>query len=313
MRRILILVMILGSSTVAAAQSEYGFTFSKAGTAGLQFLKIGVGAREVAMGEAASSITNDVNSVFWNPGALPLVETYQAAFTHASWLAGSRVIAAAAAIPAWSFVFGLSVESFAIEDFEETTVQLPEGTGTMVSAGDIAVGVTVSRRFSDRFTFGLQGKWVNEDLAGVSVNNFLFDVGALYYFGFHHLRAAFVLQHFGADMKYRIEKFRTPLLFRVGAADDLVQSDAHRFTIAVDLIHPTDNKEWVNVAAEYEFLKFLSLRAGYRLLNDYGRLTFGGGVSSADLAPLTLRLDYAFAHFGDAFGATHRLSLVLTY
>lgn len=39
----------------------------KAGTSGLSFLKLGIGARPTGMGEAFTSISGDIFSLYWNP------------------------------------------------------------------------------------------------------------------------------------------------------------------------------------------------------------------------------------------------------
>jgi len=44
--------------------------FNKAGRTSLQFLKIGIGARSSAMGEACIANLNSVEAVFWNPAAI---------------------------------------------------------------------------------------------------------------------------------------------------------------------------------------------------------------------------------------------------
>jgi hypothetical protein len=75
------------------------------------------------------------------------------------------------------------------------------GTGRMVSAGDLLIGVAAARRFTDKLTIGLQLKYVRESLDNDVVSNVLFDVGSIYYTGFHNLRLGFALQHFGPDMK----------------------------------------------------------------------------------------------------------------
>lgn len=309
MKTIAIFLLVIFAAGSALAQYDYGFQFSKAGTAGLQFLKIAVGARDAALGEASTSLTNDVSSVFVNPGGLAFVERPEVFASRTQWLAGSRVDAAAVGLPLGSFVVALQVLHFGIEEFEETTVQQPEGTGRSVSAGDVTVGVAVGRRFTDRLTIGLQLKYIRENLDNDSFGNILFDVGAVYYTGFHNLRLAFALQHFGPDMTVAEIKFRTPLLFRVSAGEDFLLLDDHRLTAAVDLVHPTDNLEQVNWGIEYEFLKTLSLRAGYRLGPERGKLSFGAGVSPPDLGPVGVRVDYAYSRFDQTFGATQRITV----
>ena len=49
--------------------------FSKVGTVGAQFLKIGMGARYVGMGEASVACVNDAYSMYWNPAGLTQLST----------------------------------------------------------------------------------------------------------------------------------------------------------------------------------------------------------------------------------------------
>ena len=140
-----ILLVVLLAPCLLMAQYDYGFDFAKTGSGGLQFLKIGVGARESAMGEAVAGDVKDVNAVYWNPAGLAHASHCQASFSNNAWLVNSRQVAAAVAIPFKTFTIALSALSFAIDDFEETTVTSPDGTGRMVSAGDLMVGLAVAR------------------------------------------------------------------------------------------------------------------------------------------------------------------------
>ena len=78
--------------------------FAKVGTAGAQFLKIGVDARAVAMSEAYSAICNDASAIFWNPSGLAFIENTSAIVSHAEWLADINFNAAAIAK---TFSFGI--------------------------------------------------------------------------------------------------------------------------------------------------------------------------------------------------------------
>jgi hypothetical protein len=311
MKIIYILCLCIGVAASTLAQLDYGFDFSKAGTSGFQFLKIGVGARESALGDAAASLTNDANAVFWNVGALPLVETREVIFTHNEWLAGSSHDAVVVALPFRHFTVAVNAVRLAIEEFEETTVLEPDGTGRMVRAGDVLVGLAIGRRFTDRLTIGGQIKFVQETLDTENFSNFLFDIGALYYTGFRQLRLGFSLQHFGPDMKIIRQSFRMPLLFRLSAADEILENDSFRLSAGIDLVHPTDNVEWVNMGVELELYKSLALRGGYRLNVDEGNLSLGVGVNTPQIGGVFARFDYAYVKYGDIFGATHRFSVSL--
>ena len=72
---------------VFAAGLGYG-KVRQTGLTGAAFLKVGVGARAVALGSATTSLTDDVNQIFWNPAGMALSnEQWQATFTYNRWIA----------------------------------------------------------------------------------------------------------------------------------------------------------------------------------------------------------------------------------
>src|SRR5262245_49352629 len=52
------------------------------GTTGAEILKIGVGARAIAMGEAYTAMADDVSSLYWNPAGLALMQERTASFMY---------------------------------------------------------------------------------------------------------------------------------------------------------------------------------------------------------------------------------------
>jgi len=309
----LIPLFLVFTVNLTLAQFDYGFEFSKAGTSGLQFLKIGIGAKQVGFGSAVSSTVDDAAAVYWNPAGIGWMEQKQVFMAHNTWLVNSRHSALSYAMPLGSFVVGANIAVLSIEDFEETTVDAPTGTGRMIGAGDFVFGIAVARRFTDQLSIGAQVKFVQEKLDDVSFNNFLFDIGTIYYTGFRDLRLAFTLQHFGPDKKMLDQKFKMPLLFRLGAADNIINTENVRITAAVDLVHPTDNNEWVNTGIEIGLVKYFAVRGGYRFNVDEGDLSLGFGLQSPELMGVKPELDYAWVSYGDVFGATHRFSLAFSF
>ena len=154
---------------------------------------------------------------------------------------------------------------------------------------------------------------IQEKLDDVSFNAILFDIGTIYFTGFRDLRLAFTLQHFGADQKIFDQKFKMPLLFRVGAADYIMKGESFHILTAVDLVHPTDNNEWVNWGLEVGLINALALRAGYRFNVDEGDLSLGFGIKLPILENAYSNIDYAFVPYGEIFGNTHRFSLSFTF
>lgn len=309
----IIVVYLLLSASSVFAQFDFGFDFTKAGSAGLQSLKIESGARERALAGAVSSVVDDANAIFWNVAGIGYVHDFQLFASHSNWLVDSRHITLAAAYPVGPVVVGVSLMSMQINDFEETTALNPLGTGRMVSAGDISIGIGIARQFTDKLFIGGQIKYVQQKLDDLTFDNFLFDIGTIYNTGWRNLRLGFALQHFGADMKFINTTIRTPLLFRMSAADDIISLENFRATLMIELVHPTDNDEWLNLGGEFIILKVLALRAGYRFLNDEGNLSVGAGIQYPMLSLSNIKVDYAFTSYTQVFNDIHTITIGIEF
>ena len=65
---LLCLALLLGAAPSTSR------AFNKGGRASFQFLKIGIGAHQTAVGEVAVATFRDVNGVFWNPALITGVQ-----------------------------------------------------------------------------------------------------------------------------------------------------------------------------------------------------------------------------------------------
>jgi len=305
----ILLIALIMVIQISWAQLDYGFEFSKAGTAGFQFLKIDVGARESAMGGAVTSLVRDANAVFWNPAGIAHVRKIDCVTSVNNWLVKSQLASISLAYPFGSTVMSLNLLNYKIADFEETTVVSSAGTGNMISAGDTQIGLAVARRFTNRLSIGLQLKYNHEYLAEYTNNNWMIDVGSIYITGFRDLTLGFAFQHFGPDMRFAQQQFRTPLLFRIGASDKLIDNEMGSLTLGIDLVHPTDNVEWVNVGFEYKLGEILALRLGYRPQRDLGNVAYGIGLKIPELGSFGSTIDYSYMSYGAIFENIHRVTL----
>src|SRR5687767_6342022 len=59
-----------------------------AGTGSANFLKLGVGGRGVAMGEAHTAAVNDVMALYWNPAGLGRLSQNEVGFMHNNYFQG---------------------------------------------------------------------------------------------------------------------------------------------------------------------------------------------------------------------------------
>jgi len=116
---LLAVLLILGLPGLA-----HSGEFSRVGTAGAQFLKIGMGARYVAMGEASVACVNDAYAMYWNPAALTEIASSNLALTNVDWISDVQLNHASfgKAIDDYS-AFGVSLTALTMGDMEVTTVQ----------------------------------------------------------------------------------------------------------------------------------------------------------------------------------------------
>src|SRR5215471_4820039 len=67
----------------ARAQSSLGG--QRAGTSSATFLRIGVGARAVGMGETFVAVANDPSAIYWNPAGLASLQRREFSISHVQW------------------------------------------------------------------------------------------------------------------------------------------------------------------------------------------------------------------------------------
>jgi len=333
-----VLLFLLAGTAPLLAQKVSGV-----GTSSAAFLKIGVGARALGMGEAVATQAEDATAMFWNPAGLAKIERMQILLNHYDYLADMSFEFAGIAIPVRNVgSFGLFFSYLGMPDIERTTITYPDGNGEMVSASSFAAGLSYARSLTDRFAIGGSAKLIHESIWHSDASGLAMDVGIQYRTFFKNLKIGMSISNFGSDMQIEgrdmlvqhdidqtsdgnngsinaqlsTDQFPLPILFRVGLsanlAEDFFGIQEHDFIVAVDAIHPSDNKEYLNVGAEYTFKQLLSLRGGYRqlfLADTQGGLTLGMGLHARVLRTEVM-FDYAMIDYG-LLDRQNKFSLIL--
>jgi hypothetical protein len=307
-----------------------GRDVSKSGTTAANFLQIPVGARAIGMGSAFVGTANDITSLYWNPAGAARLTHREVVFSHMEWLADIDFDFGAVAIPLRGIgTLGLSFTALSMDDMLVRTVERPEGTGELFSAGSIAIGMHYARNLTDNFSIGFSAKFLSERIWDMSAQGFAIDFGTLFTTNFlNGLRIGAALTNFGTDMRlegrntryyYRIDpdkqgsneriphnieldSWPIPLNFQFGIATDVVRNESHLLTVAIDALHPSNDYQSLNVGGEYGFQELLYLRGGYHALflqDGEGGLSLGAGIQ-ADLFGRSVksRVDYGYRDFG---------------
>lgn len=327
------LALVLGlAAPDAQAQTEeleQDGDFNKGGRTAFQFLKIGIGARQAALGEASIATVRDVNSAFWNPAGISGIERYEASFSYTRWLAEMNYVGGAVG-GRWDGIgtFALSIAALDYGDIPEAVVGTGgDGrTGETFSGGDFLLGLSYAREFTDRLAIGVSVKYLKESLFDYSENTVAFDVGTTYDVGYNGLQLAMSAQNFGGSVRFldedqadRQEGYDIPLVFRVGLSGALVgPSDAfvqmpgpHSVTLSAEAINTNDFNERLHFGLEYTFNELFVLRGGYRLNYDEGNWSLGAGLNP-EVGGVRMRFDYAYVGYS-FLAAPQRLSVSFAF
>ncbi len=322
-RALLALAFVVSLPLAAHAQGSLGG--QRAGTSSATFLRIGVGARAVGMGETFVAVANDPSAIYWNPAGLASLQRRELAISHTQWPADITFEHLTLILPSRRLGGSLALQFGVLgTDIAETSELQPFGTGRTFSYSDLVVGGAYSRRWTDKLLVGAGIKYVREDLGsqvgGPTSSSVLFDVGSIYYLGLGSVRIATSLTNFGSALKpsgnyvspydgstAQYDGFDPPLMFRYGLAFEPIENEHQRLTTAFEVNQPADNERLVKAGAEWLFMNSLAIRGGYNFSADALKLSAGAGFNGT-FGNLRGALDYAYTD-GGPLGAVHRLSL----
>jgi hypothetical protein len=324
---------IIITSCLILLSASLGFSqFNKAGRTALQFLKIGMGARQVGLGEATIASVQDLNSVFWNPAGITGIQGAEAGFNYTQWIGDINVLSGAVGYN-WDGVAAIVVNYITLDygNLQEALVTSTSGgidtrTGNSFSGSDLSFGLGIARKFTDKLSIGLNLKYLREDLHVYSSDLWAFDVGTVYQTGWYGVNLAMAAQNFSTQARWLYTKeeeqqnYELPLIFKIGLSVELLGGedllfggdyDRHRLVLNVDAMHTNDYNERLNLGMEYTFYNIFSLRGGYRVNYEEGNLSLGAGVQY-DFGYLRFQFDYAYVSY-DFLQSPHRFSILLGF
>ena len=307
---------------------------TQAGSTSAQFLKIGVGSRYLAMGEAAVAAQGDAFSLYWNPASLTEIEGSQFAFAHNEWILDVNLNYAAFAKRMEGLgVVAVGVTALTMPELEITTVDnntTQEGTGAFYDASSYAVELGFARELTPRFAFGGGVKYVYEKIFTETASAVAFDFGTILHTGLRSLRFGMNISNLGTDLRFsgpnltgttnpgpdrpgdefllQVESAGMPLTFRLGVAYDVDFSLDSRVTLATEMKHPNDNVRQGSIGMEYGFRERFFIRSGYKLNYDEEGLTLGAGLLTPFGHESSLSIDYAWSDLG-RLNSAHRFSV----
>lgn len=343
---LLLIFSFFTASTIYAQDEKGNVTFetevSGVGANAAAFLEIGIGARAIAMGGAYTAVANDPSSLYWNPAGSAWAKNYQIELMHTEWLAATKYdfVGIVIPIPSIYSTIGFNIVSLDYGSAPVRTVDRPEGTGEMYDARDYAVSISYAVALTQQFSFGMTGKYISQRIWSESGSAMAIDVGVFYYTGVKGFKLGASISNFGSNIQlhgrqlttivdpdpkvsnfdrvpvdYKVGSYPLPLLFRFGLSYDRSFGKFGDILVALDINHPSNATESINLGMEYGFGKMFYLRGGYQNLfekDSINGLTLGGGIDYFFKGSMGIRIDYAWSEWG-ILDSSQRFSLGLVF
>jgi opacity protein-like surface antigen len=318
----ILFVLLLISSIIYADEGRKG-------QAGFQFLRIPMGAKQIAMGNSGIASVTGANAMYWNPAGVATQKNLEFQFSNVSWFGDvSYTHFTGVAGLGEIGTIGLGIQYLAYPEMIETTELSPDGTGATFKPYDFGLVLNFSRQLTEQVSFGLNVKYVSETIALVSADAYAFDAGLIYSMGYQGLKLGFAISNYGSagqfsgsglrrfmnrqdgppdqtpvPMLFEADKIEMPSSVQGGLSFSPITSDIISIIINADYTVNTFSANRTNIGSEWGYKDIVFLRAGYVVNSDYnktnkGNFNFGAGIQYELMQNFKVVFDYAYADLG---------------
>lgn len=287
--------------------------YERPGSTDAQFLKIGVSARAVGMGDAFIAVTDGAEAAYYNVAALARIQSTALAFTHTNWFADINhdFISVAHTFGRLGTI-GVSATALYTDEMKVRTPLQPDGTGETFYANNYRIGLSYARYLTDRVTLGGSFNYVNMSLYSDFVADaFSVDIAVLYVTNFRNFRFGMKIANFGSEVQFVNESYPLPTHFNFGLAINAIDGEAQKLLLSFSAVKPNDGQPLGQAGAEWNYQNTLFLRTGYQLNHEVATYSFGGGVQ-LNVREKELKFDYSYSDF-ILLGAAHRFGIAFVF
>jgi hypothetical protein len=285
---------------------------ASADPSGFAFLEVPAGARASSMGGAFVSMGEGVESAFWNPAGLAVVERVQITGSHYEYFQHLRHDQFALAGRWLGGGLAGSVRALYSEPVEARD-ELGNVTGTF-GGDDLEFGLAYGRTLANGVRAGVSAQLLRERLADLSTGTFAFGAGASWEpAGVPALRLGLALDHLGPAASYTFEDgpgqpMPLPTAVQAGASYRWGLRGALRLGTGIETRIARGRPTVAAIGGELTHPSGAALRLGVRINDDTSSFSMGAGY-----ALTALRLDYAFVPYRLDLGDSHRVSFTARF
>lgn len=272
------------------------FLFILQSYTGVEFLRMGVGSRSIALGNAYIGISDDPYGIFYNPAGISNVHYLHFSSFYGRWFLDTDLGSIAGAIPLGNRgVLGFGIRGLYTDKIEQRTEEDPWNYN-YYSAYFLNPSIAYARRVNN-FSFGIGLNGINAKIESETGYTIFLNAGIGYYTEL--VDFGFALSNLGG----KILNTGLPVNVRSG----LCIKPFSNLHLSADIIKPFEDKFSYNIGIEYLLVDILALRLGCN--NDFYSESFikklSGGIG---FRAGNITIDYSASSSG-VFGLTHFFTL----
>ena len=298
MKKILFAILLI--SSVSFAQS--------AGNTGMAFLKFGFGARNIALGDAGASASNDLSALYYNPSRLLSFEGNQAMFMHSEWIQDVTSEVGGIKWDMFNLPWAVGFNVTSVDDIEVR--EKPGEAISTFNANYFFMSLSTGFKVIDDLDFGTTFKYLYEGILSNQSAGYAFDFGLNYITPVQGLTVSTVIRNIGSMNNLAEVGSKLPLDFHLGGAYYYdIQKAKLALVVTSEIQKYIDNDDiHFNNGLEILYNNTFAARIGYQTGYEARGITAGIGVEWG-----SLRFDYAYQPFSYGLGNANQFSLQFTF
>jgi len=275
---------------------------------GMSFLKIGFGARNIALGDVGVISASNSTASAYNPALLTMNDNSQITLSHNSWMTDVRSEMLATKFYMFGLPFAAYINSATIDNIELRR-KPGEALGTF-NVNYFAAALSSAFNLNKSISVGGTVKFLYQGIYADEATGWAADFGAVYKNIISNLNLTFAVRNIGSMNQLRNDATKLPASVSAGAGY-FIPHPAENFTVQLFSAlrkYFDDNSFHIHSGAEIGFKNFVFLRAGY--LTGYDARSYSVGLG---LNWRGFNFDYAFAPFSYTLGNSNIISVKYTF
>ncbi|MGB9663339.1 MAG: PorV/PorQ family protein [Ignavibacteria bacterium] len=277
-----------------------------AANTGYSFLKIGVGAGEVAQAEATTAKFSSPFSVYYNPSLITQTNFSSIGLMHNEWVQDLRSEFLVANSNLYGLPIFITLNSTSIANIEIRTK--PGETQGTFNAHYFLAGLGIGYELLENFSFGLQMKYLYENIYVNESNGYAFDFGVFKRNLIDNLSAGLSFRNIGKVNQLSSSTADLPSEVRFGLNySGSLSLYKFNFSPSLDIqkFSKIGNLNFL-IGLETNYDNLLTFHLGYNSMRELNHFSFGLGLNYK-----SIYFDYAFLPFTNNFGSANLISIYI--